>query len=170
MDLWDGAYDIVRRRMADNRQLLADPDPRIILRGLDDIPSRSDIDETQDAPESPGFETPTAAARPKWQRLSHAAMRDELYAAQQGVCAGCGRCLPVEFMELDHREPRADGGENYITNRVLLCVHCNRQKAHTLTISGLWRKNKRDGWLLDAAAARLANDRARARANRIATG
>ena len=30
MDIWDGAHEQVVKRLADNRQLLADPDPQVI--------------------------------------------------------------------------------------------------------------------------------------------
>ena len=88
-------------------------------------------------------------------------MRDILYAAQDGVCAGCGRELHIRFMQLDHMQPRADGGDNTIDNRVMLCSPCNSAKGATLTISGLVRANKRDGWLESEARRHVAYDRAR---------
>ena len=63
------------------------------------------------------------------------------------ICAGCGRELEREFMELDHIHPRADGGENHITNRILLCRPCNGKKGQYLTLRGLLRENKKSaGW------------------------
>ena len=169
MDLWDGAYDIVRRRMADNRQLLADPDPRIVLRDKTDPPVRTDLAESDYAP-APSFETPTPRAKEAWERLSHAQMREILYEAQEGACGGCGRELEIEFMELDHLLPRADGGANDITNRVMLCAPCNRRKSHRLTISGLTQQNRREGWMRDERRAKRALDLARRRAERIKNG
>ena len=60
----------------------------------------------------------------KWQRLYKSEIVDHLREAQSNatslvVCAGCGRELEVEFMELDHIFPSAEGGENWITNRIL---------------------------------------------------
>ena len=163
MDLWDGAYDIVQRRMEDNKQLLTDDNPQIILRGEDDIPARTDgEDETP-----PVFDTPISRATEKWQRLSHAEMRDILYDAQNGVCAGCGRELEKEFMELDHIMPRADGGSNDITNRIMLCSPCNRKKSHTLTLSGLVRENKKSGWMKSESRAKQASSAARLKADMI---
>ena len=163
MDLWDGAYDIVQRRMEDNKQLLTDENPQIILRGIDDIPARTDSeDETL-----PVFNTPISRATEKWQRLSHSEMRDILYDAQEGVCGGCGRELEKEFMELDHIMPRADGGSNDITNRIMLCSPCNRKKSHRLTLSGLVAQNKKDNWTKDAGKAKRAVDLARLKADMI---
>ncbi len=162
MDLWDGAYEIVRRRMEDNRQLLANPNAPIIY--TEEAPERDDGGE--DAPE---FDLPLRKRRvvEAWQRLSHAEMRDILYDAQQGVCGGCGRELEKEFMELDHILPRADGGSNDITNRIMLCSPCNRKKSHRLTLSGLVDQNRKDKWTKDAGKAKRAVDLARLRADMI---
>ncbi len=162
MDLWDGAYEIVRRRMEDNRQLLANPNAPIIY--TEDAPERDDGGE-----DAPAFDLPLRKRRvaEAWQRLSHAEMRDILYDAQQGVCGGCGRELEKEFMELDHIMPRADGGANDITNRIMLCSPCNRKKSHRLTLSGLVDQNRKDGWTKDAGKARRAVDLARLKADMI---
>ena len=162
MDLWDGAYEIVRRRMEDNRQLLANPNAPIIY--TEDAPERDGGGE-----DAPAFELPLRKRRvvEAWQRLSHAEMRDILYDAQQGVCGGCGRELEKEFMELDHILPRSDGGSNDITNRIMLCAPCNRKKSHRLTLSGLVDQNKKDGWTKDAGKAKRAVDLARLRADMI---
>ena len=99
-----------------------------------------------------------------------AEMRDILYDAQQGICGGCGRELEKEFMELDHILPRADGGVNDITNRIMLCSPCNRKKSHTLTLSGLVRENRKSGWMRDANRAKRAVDLARLKADMIKSG
>ena len=170
MDLWDGAYDIVWRRMEDNRQLLANPDAQILY--TQDAPVRADGGE-----DAPTFELRMQKQRPKeqWQKLSHTQMREILIDAQASAnglvdCAGCGRSLEAEFMELDHINPRAQGGENWITNRILLCGPCNRRKNADLTIIGLQRQNKRAGWMHNPATADSALIRANKRAQEIARG
>ena len=169
MDLWDGAYAIVKQRMEDNRQLLANPDPQIILRDKNDIPVRDDGGE-----DAPAFELRLQRQRPveRWQRLTHAQMREILIHAQASAtglvdCAGCGRSLEPEFMELDHINPRAQGGENWITNRILLCGPCNRRKSAALTIIGLQQENKRIGWMLNPQIANSALVRANKRAQEV---
>ena len=165
MDLWDGAYAIVKRRMEENKQLLADDNPQIIY--TEEAPERDDGGE-----DAPAFELPLRKPRivESWQRLSHAEMRDILYDAQEGVCGGCGRELEKEFMELDHIMPRADGGSNDITNRIMLCSPCNRKKSHRLTLSGLVDQNKKDNWTKDAGKAKRAVDLARLKADMIKNG
>ena len=76
-------------------------------------------------------------------------------AAAQGsgggvICAGCGRVLEREFMQLDHITPKSDRGTNDILNRILLCGPCNRRKRDNLTLRGLLRENKKRDGRLDA--------------------
>ena len=168
MDLWDGAYEIVKQRMDDNKQLLADNNPQIIY--TEDAPERDD-----GGADAPTFELRLRKQPPKeqWQKLSHARMREILIEAQSSTdglvdCAGCGRSLEPEFMELDHINPRAQGGDNWITNRILLCGPCNRRKSADLTIIGLQRQNKRTGWMHNPQTADSALIRANKRAQEIA--
>ena len=58
-----------------------------------------------------------------------------------------------------NRAPTA--GTTRIDNRVMLCSPCNGAKGATLTISGLVRANKRDGWLESEARRKVAYDSAR---------
>ena len=170
MDLWEESYPIILRRMEDNRQLIADPDPRIIY--TEDAPERDDGGK-----DAPTFELRLQSQRPteRWQRLSHEEMRNILADAQSSAaglvdCAGCGRSLELEFMELDHINPRAQGGENWITNRILLCDPCNRRNIADLTIIGLQRQNRRVGWMHNPQIADSALIRASKRAQEIARG
>ena len=167
MDLWDGAYNIVKQRMEDNKQLLANPNAQIIY--TQDAPVRTDGGD-----DAPTFELRLQRQRPveRWQRLSHEEMRRILIDAQSSEnglvdCAGCGRSLEAEFMELDHINPRAQGGENWITNRILLCGPCNRRKSAALTIIGLQQANKRSGWMQDQQRANSALVRANKRAQEV---
>ena len=117
---------------------------------------------------------PVQAERQKWQRLRHEEMRRILTLVQSGgangelvVCAGCGRAIEWQFMELDHVLPKKDGGENYITNRVMLCGPCNGKKRHNLTLSGLRQQNRRDGWMKDEPRAQSASVTVQERTKRI---
>ena len=64
-------------------------------------------------------------------------------------CAGCGRTMEPEFMELDHILPKSENGEYNITNRILLCRPCNVWKSNNLTITGLRRRNNQEKWTKD---------------------
>ncbi len=157
IDIWEGAYEMVIDRLA--KEGLAVPEPtdnpdRLMTFG--DVhyvtvpPLRTDDDEVA----APVLKLRTQRAKKPWQKLTNRTVRALLrnaQAASDGLvwCAGCGRALEIEFMHLDHIQPRSDGGENWITNRVLLCAPCNGRKSDKLTMRGLRNKNKKAGWLKD---------------------
>ena len=147
IDLWEHAATTLQQRIGFPVHARREP------------PVRTD-DEADVGVSLPSINRRQRRAEP-WMRLSHADMRDILYAAQDGVCAGCGRKLHIRFMQLDHMQPRAEGGANTIDNRVMLCSPCNGAKGAVLTILGLARVNKRDEWLEDEGRRRIAYDRAR---------
>ena len=70
-------------------------------------------------------------------------------------------------MELDHIQPKAEGGDNYITNRVLICRPCNGRKRADLTMRGLMRENKRAGWMQNEPLAKSMLDKARVQATLV---
>ena len=102
--------------------------------------------------------------------MTHRDMFNVLVKAQSNrdgvICAGCGRVLEKEFMELDHILPKSDRGANHILNRILLCRPCNGRKRNNLTLSGLVRANKRKdvGWMQNEKLAKIAQDNAALRA------
>ena len=134
-----------------------------------DAPERTDTGETA----APGLGPVYTTTRQPWQRLNHAEMRGILGQAQPGaasdlvVCAGCGREMEAPFMTLDHITPKKDKGENYITNRILLCGPCNGRKKELSTLSGLHRDNKRSNWMRDEPKAKAAIDAARRVSGRV---
>ena len=174
IDIWDKAHEVVIDRL--RQEGLAAPDS-----GADErLLTFGDIHYERDAPvrTDEGEEAvPSLKLRRQrpvepWTRLSRMVMTNVLAAAQgkgEGVvCAGCGRALEREFMQLDHKMPRKDGGDNHILNRILLCGPCNRKKGANLTLNGLQNQNKRDGWLVDKPRAEESQTRAQAEAERIA--
>ena len=82
---------------------------------------------------------------PRWTRKQ----AYEYLLEQHGPrCQGCDRVFDdPRYLELDHNTPRADGGINHISNRILLCGPCNRLKSNTYTLSGLRRQNKKLGYM-----------------------
>ena len=90
--------------------------------------------EESGQPELPLTELRTTSARQLPERTDRPAaafspnIRERLYREQGGDCAGCGRDLPFDILELDHIVPRARGGEDRDDNAQLLCPTCNRIK------------------------------------------
>lgn len=72
MDIWVGAVDIVRQRIADNRQLLTDADPQIHY--VTEPPERTD----DRAEAVPFLQVTERYAEPEGPRMSRAAMYDHL--------------------------------------------------------------------------------------------
>ena len=173
MDIWDGAYNVVKERL-ESIGLTSDAatDTRLVTWGniiyTTTPPVRTD--ETDDDPDVPDLVLRPTRVKAKWETLSHAEMRGILAEAQSNgdtiICAGCGIALPVRYMQLDHNLPRKDGGENVITNRILLCGPCNLSKSANLTLSGLRNFNRREGFTTDRDMAELASSKARDAAER----
>ena len=81
--------------------------------------------------------------------LSHREMKDHLINTFGLQCWGCSFTAPDErHLQLDHVDPKADGGSNHLDNRALLCGPCNMAKGNRLTMSALRRQNTRDGHLM----------------------
>ena len=57
-------------------------------------------------------------------------------------------------MELDRVTPSSEDGENWITNRIILCRPCGGWKSNDCTLAGLRKRNEREGWMRDDAEAR----------------
>ena len=80
--------------------------------------------------------------------LTHRQMKDYLVETFGLQCWGCSFTAPDErHLQLDHVDPKADGGSNHLDNRALLCGPCNMAKGNRLTMSALRRQNTRDGHL-----------------------
>ena len=142
MDNWDGAHGQVMSRLADNRQLLDDPDPEIHY--STDPPERTD--DGQGA--APELVLKAQIPEPPGPKMSHAEMKAFLVKQDGVVCRGCLRLFDdARYLDLEHNAPRSDGGPNHISNRLLLCGPCNRAKSNTLTLSGLRKLNRQNGWM-----------------------
>ena len=174
MDIWDDVKDIVLQRLQDDWLFTregakaADAPPMFphTVHYETSPPERTDDNKSAAPTLKLRIQRPIAP----WQRISHRSMTNVLAVAQGTdggvICAGCGRVLEREFMELDHINPKSDGGENHILNRILLCGPCNGRKRNYLTLSGLHRENRKKavGWMNNEDRAKLAQSSARDKA------
>ena len=189
MDIWEQAYGKVTDRLRENGILVDDPEQEgkpnangmlqfteYRLNLIDNkekgeqFPARTDDNETA----APVLRLKTRRPTEPWQQLSNALMRRILIVAQGRNslvgCAGCGRLMEPDFFHLDHISPKSEGGENYITNRILICAPCNSRKSNTSTLTGLQRGNRREGWMKDRKLAEEMQSLARMRAEWIRDG
>ena len=170
IDIWDGAYETVLDRLQKEGLATSQPDRDQRLITFGDITySKTPPDRTDDnGVAAPSFKLKIQRPTEPWEKMSHREITNVLVNAQSTsdgvICAGCGRTLEKEFMELDHITPKSDRGANHILNRILLCRPCNGRKRDSLTLRGLIRANKRANWMRDEMWAMNARDRAALRA------
>lgn len=60
------------------------------------------------------------------------AVRFRILARDDFTCQYCGRRAPTVVLEVDHVQPRSNGGSNAWTNLVTACQDCNRGKSDAL--------------------------------------
>ena len=154
MDLWDGAYDAVKQRMEDNRQLLANPDPQIHY--TSSPPTRTDNAE----PAVLYLRTPTIRGK----RYPPPRQQHGRFIVDIGAfCQGCGRDYSFDsrVLEVDHIRPKSDGGSDAYDNLTLLCPPCNKEKRDRITLTGLQELNRRSGHLPSEREMNIRHGRAR---------
>ena len=170
MDIWDGAKQVVLERLREEWLVTPEKGENLMFPHIVHVesvpPERTDDNEMA----SPILRLKIQRPVSPWEKITHRGMMNILAAAQSHmfgvVCAGCGRVLEREFMQLDHITPKSDRGANHILNRILLCGPCNRRKGDNLTLRGLMRENKKSavGWMKDEKEAKRAQDKAREKA------
>ena len=169
MDIWEGARDIVLQRLENDAVLRTDDKSHVTLPQVF-IETEPPIRTDDNAIAAPTLRLRIQRPIEPWEKITHSGMVNILAAAQANmfgvICAGCGRDLEREFMQLDHILPKAEGGANHILNRILLCGPCNRRKRNYLTLAGLRRENRKKavGWMKDETQATRAQAKARDRA------
>ena len=153
MDIWDKAHKIVLKRLAEEKLAVPDDDdeaaenPHLLTFGSviyeTTPPLRTDGGETA----AEHLATPTGRRDPR-----HPAPRTQhgrLLADAGAFCQGCGQDYNFDprVLEVDHRQPKADGGTDAYENLTLLCPPCNKEKRDRLTLTGLQEFNRRNGYL-----------------------
>lgn len=68
-------------------------------------------------------------------------IKHRLYGEQEGYCFGCWHHHPFRIMELDHKNPKKQGGQDVESNFQLLCAPCNSDKG-PMTMSQ-WQASKK---------------------------
>lgn len=161
MDIWDGAHQIVLDRL--EAEGLAVKNRRGRNRGqqlltFGDIhyettpPKRTDDGE----PAILALRTPMGRARER----RHPAPRTQhgnLLLDIGPFCQGCGADYSFDprVLEVDHINPRSQGGTDAFDNLTLLCPPCNKEKRDRYTLIGLQQANRAAGWMKNEANLRM---------------
>ncbi len=91
--------------------------------------------------------------------MSHRQMKDFLVEEFGKQCWGCDFDVKDErYLQLDHADPKRNGGSNDLDNRVLLCQPCNLAKSDRITLIQLRRDNAQNGYLTKPAGAKRGQD------------
>lgn len=116
----------------------------------DIVTATSDPPERTDDGEEAAPELTLTAVAPKAPRLTARQLRERLVLADGLKCQGCG-WVPhhADYLEADHRVPKAHGGRDDIRNRALLCSPCNSVKGKKLTLAELRERRLRDNRMMD---------------------
>ena len=150
MDIWEKAHDVVIDRLT--REGLISPEGnvggRLFTKGELTYSTEPPV-RTDDNIETTAYlRVRERVQEPDGQKWSRAGMYDYLLEQHGLRCQGCDRVFDDHrYLELDHNTPRADGGINHVSNRILLCSPCNRAKSNVFTLSGLRRHNKKNEWM-----------------------
>ena len=104
MDIWEGAYGQVLKRLQDNRQLLQDI-PGQVLR-VTTPPERTDDQKVA----APTLTLKVQIPEPPGVKMTNAQMKAMLVQNNGIVCAGCDRRFDDDrYLQLDHNTPRSGG-------------------------------------------------------------
>jgi len=152
IDIWDNAKKIIlglfeRHGLIDKdkREGFSDTQQKLFTKDItwtSDLPVRTDQGEEA----VPFLKTKLKVDEPKGRKMTRAEMLEFLLDQHGSKCKGCNRQFDdPRYLELDHNTPRSDGGLNHISNRILLCGPCNKDKSNNLTLSGLIKQNKQRG-------------------------
>ena len=166
MDIWDGAHQMVLDRL-ETEGLAVRGRRRRQLLTFGDItysttpPKRTDNGE----PAALVLRTPTGRAqRLPSPRTHHGRLLTDLGA----FCQGCGADYQFDtrVLEVDHINPRSQGGTDAYENLTLLCPPCNKEKRDRYTLIGLQQFNRANGYMKNEGNLRMGRAQGRTRARR----
>ena len=159
MDIWDGAHQMVLDRLESEGLAVKNRRGR---RGQGSLVTFGDIHYERKPPNrTDGGEPATPTLRtPTGQALRHAPPRSQhgkLLTDIGAFCQGCGAdyTFDTRVLEVDHINPRSQGGTDAYDNLTLLCPPCNKEKRDRYTLIGLQQVNRANGWMKNEANLRM---------------
>ena len=159
MDIWDGAHQMVLDRL--ESEGLAVPNRRG-RRRQGPLMTFGDIHyETKPPERTDGGEPATLTLRAptgRAQRLPPPRTHHGRLLTDTGpFCQGCGADYTFDprVLEVDHINPRSQGGADAYDNLTLLCPPCNKEKRDRYTLIGLQQANRAAGYMKTEANLRM---------------
>ena len=150
MDIWDKAHQQVLDRLEDEGVLLKGRRRRNQQQML----IRSDITYSTTPPKrTDEGETATLVLRtPTDKAMRYPPPRTQhfkLLSDMGPFCQGCGADygFDTRVLEVDHINPRSQGGTDAYDNLTLLCPPCNKEKRDRYTLVGLQQANRSAGYM-----------------------
>ena len=172
MAIWDGAHQMVLDRL--EKEGLAVKNRRVRRRGQGSLVTFGDITYSRTPPmRTDGgevatllLETPQSYASQNFTRPreQHGRLLDDLGP----YCQGCGAdyTFDTRVLEVDHINPRSQGGTDSYDNLTLLCPPCNKEKRDRYTLIGLQQANRTGGWMKSEDNLRMGRASGRSRSRR----
>ena len=176
IDFWEDVYETIEKRLVGLKEADLEGSSGLVRSKMSRMFDLGKITRITDSSqiENPYTGEPSAPyqesiiehkfKKAPWEKLSDKQIVNELKKEQENketgliVCAGCGREMEVEFMELDHIHPKSDNEIHNISNRILICKPCNGRKSNKWAFKGLWQANKEAKWMYDERKAKWAKE------------
>ena len=159
MDIWDQAYQIVLDRL-ETEGLAVESRPK---RGGQQVLTFGDISYATTPPQRTDsgetatlvLRTPTGRGGQRYPapRTQHGRLLVDIGPFCQGCGADYG--FDTRVLEVDHINPRSQGGTDAYDNLTLLCPPCNKEKRDRFTLIGLQDHNRASGYMRNESNLRM---------------
>ncbi len=159
MDIWEGAHQMVLDRLEQENLAVK---TRLDRRQGQQTLTFGDITYSHTPPlrTDKGETAALVLEMPAPKGRSHPSPRTrhgELLTDIGAFCQGCGADynFDTRVLEVDHINPRSQGGTDAYDNLTLLCPPCNKEKRDRYTLIGLQHFNKTNGYMKNEGNLRM---------------
>ena len=156
IDIWDGAHQIVLDRLeAEDLAVKGRTRRRILTFG--DITYSTTPPERTDGGATAALALRTPTGTRGQRHLAPRTQHGKLLMDIGPFCQGCGAdySFDTRVLEVDHINPRSQGGTDAYENLTLLCPPCNKGKRDRLTLIGLQAENRKAGYMRNEGNLRM---------------
>ena len=161
MDIWDKAHQMVLDRLESENLVVKGGGGRRRRAGQQGLTFADIRYDTTPPTRTDSGEPATLTLRtPAGRALRHPPPRNQhgkLLTDIGPFCQGCGADYTFDprVLEVDHINPRSQGGTDAYDNLTLLCPPCNKEKRDRYTLIGLQQANRAAGYMKNEANLRM---------------